>query len=212
MGHTLHSSTLLCLVSGTPCNASHYYSAACFFRLVNPTLRPSRSFMPLPHAACLPASVPTRSRPAGRRDYTRLPQKVVPAVPAPTLPSHRWCQLRCTPPISVHVPAASPPPQVAAEAEPRTVLSPDTPCAGGKRATRTRFLSSALQYGGTGFKTISRAHRVQNGKAVGYVELRVAGWTEIGACRSCLHQTRRKPRLQSPATWWGSQLAANRSH
>ena len=123
VGHTLHSSTLLCLVSGTPCNASHYYSAACFFRLVNPTLRPSRSFMPLPHAACLPASVPTRSRPAGRRDYTRLPQKVVPAVPAPTLPSHRWCQLRCTPPISVHVPAASPPPQVAAEAEPRTVLT-----------------------------------------------------------------------------------------
>ena len=121
VGHTLHSSTLLCLVSGTPCNASHYYSAACFFRLVNPTLRPSRSFMPLPHAACLPASVPTRSRPAGRRDYTRLPQKVVPAVPAPTLPSHRWCQLRCTPPSSVHVPAASPPPQVAAEAEPRTL-------------------------------------------------------------------------------------------
>ena len=64
-------------------------------------------------AACryrtLPASVPTRSRTAGcSRNSTRLPQKAVTAVPAPSLPSHRWRQLCRTPPSNVHVPAAGP--------------------------------------------------------------------------------------------------------
>ena len=63
-------------------------------------------------AACryrtLPASVPTRSRAAGRSDYTRLPRKAVTAVPAPSLPCRRWRQLRRTPPNNVHVPRRPP--------------------------------------------------------------------------------------------------------
>ena len=71
-------------------------------------LRPLLATVSKLHAVatrCLPASVPTRSRAAGRRDYTRLPRKAVTAVPAPSLPCRRWRQLRRTP-----VPAVGPSP------------------------------------------------------------------------------------------------------
>ena len=75
--------------------------------LLWPSGRPA-STAPKLHAVatrCLPASVPTRSRTAGRRDYTRLPRKAVTAVPAPSMPCRRWRQLRRTP-----VPAVGPSP------------------------------------------------------------------------------------------------------
>ena len=87
-------------------------SIACIgITFLLPRGRPTWS-APKPHSVathCLPASVPTRSRTAGcSRNSTRLPQKAVTAVPAPSLPSHRWRQLCRTPPSNVHVPAAGP--------------------------------------------------------------------------------------------------------